>query len=194
MSGGFAMSFPSLTIEDQIVAAIRRIMRAVDLHSRQLVEACGLTGPQLAVLREAARLGIASPSALARAVHLSGATVTGIVDRLVKRGLVERARDDRDRRGVIVSVTAPGRELLAGAPSLLQDRFRQELTRLADWERTNVLATLQRIAAMMDAELLDAAPVLVPGAVVAKSESDPGTASPAELPAAEADDDRAPVT
>ena len=45
-----------LTHEDQIVVAIRQIIRAVDLHSRRLVQAHGLTGPQLAVLQEVSRL------------------------------------------------------------------------------------------------------------------------------------------
>ena len=45
-----------LSMENQIVAAIRRIMRAVDLHSRRLAEEHGLTGPQLATLQAAASL------------------------------------------------------------------------------------------------------------------------------------------
>jgi DNA-binding MarR family transcriptional regulator len=152
---------PSLDLEDLIVAAIRRLMRAVDLHSRRLVDEYGLTGPQLATLQEAAKTGPVAASALARAVHLSGATMTGILTRLEKRGFVERTRGESDRRTVIVSVTDIGRTVLARAPSLLQDRFRQELSGLETWEQLMMLANLQRIASMMDAEALDAAPHLV---------------------------------
>jgi DNA-binding MarR family transcriptional regulator len=155
-------------------------MRAVDLHSRHLAEAHGLTGPQLAILQAASRLGAASSTgALARAVHLSGPTVTGILDRLARRGLVERARNGQDRRSVTVTMTPLGEELLAEAPSLLQDRFRAELARVEDWEQTMILAMLQRIAAMMDAESLDASPVLVPGPVDAATQ---GTGSSGEPP------------
>ncbi len=161
----------SLGIEDQIVAAIRRIMRAVDLHSRHLAEEHGLTGPQLATLQAASRLGEASSTgALARAVHLSGPTMTGILDRLAKRGLVGRVRNGQDRRSVTTTITPRGEEALAAAPSLLQDRFRAELARVEDWEQTMILAMLQRIAAMMDAESLDASPVLVPGPVDAATQ------------------------
>jgi len=154
----------SLTIENQIVASIRRIMRAVELHSRRLAEEHGLTGPQLAVLQAAFRLGdAASTGALARTVHLSGPTVTGILDRLARRGLIDRARSGHDRRSITISVTPSGEALLAAAPSLLQDQFRAKLARVEDWERTMILATLQRIAAMMDAESLDVSPVLAPG-------------------------------
>ena len=46
----------NLDLEDQIVAALRQIMRAVDLHSRHLFDVFGLTGPQIAVLKASARL------------------------------------------------------------------------------------------------------------------------------------------
>jgi hypothetical protein len=62
--------------------------------------------------------------------------------------------------------TAAGLKLLDAAPSPLQDRFRFEFSKLEEWEQTHMLATLQRIAAMMDAEELEAAPVLTTGAAV----------------------------
>jgi len=152
-------------IEDQIVVALRRIVRAIDLQSRRMVDACGLTGPQLVVLREAARLDGASVSALARGVSLSQPTVSGIVERLEKRGLVRRERSAHDRRSVSVQATKQGRRLLEEAPSLLQDTFRRELALLEEWERTQMLAILQRLAGMMDAESIDAAPMLETGAI-----------------------------
>jgi len=175
----------TLSSEDQIVAAIRRIIRAVDLHSRRLVEAHGLTGPQLAVLGAAARLGKTSISALARTVHLSQPTVTGILDRLERRDLVKRCRDEADRRTVNATVTSEGRAMLERAPSLLQDRFRRELVKLREWELTMTLATLQRIAEMMEAESLEASPVLVAGPIDAAPEATlavgPGSATSREI-------------
>jgi len=177
-------------MENQIVAALRRIIRAVDLHSRRLAEEHGLTGPQLATLQAAASMGESSTGALARAVHLSGPTVTGILDRLTKRGLVDRTRNGQDRRSVTVRLTSGGEDVLAAAPSLLQDRFRQELVRLEEWEQTTILATLQRIAAMMDAESLDASPLLVPGPLDAATQGAAPVMSPVE-PAAESGDSEA---
>ena len=153
----------SLTVEDEIVAALRRIIRAVDLHSRHLVQEVGLTWPQLATLRAAERLGECSIGALAREVHLGQPTLTGIVQRLARAGYVERSRHTQDGRSVNVTITPTGRSLLSGAPSLLQDRFHAELAKLRDWERFQTLASLQRIAEMMDVEALDASPLLVAG-------------------------------
>ena len=159
-----------LTIEDEIVVALRRIIRGVDLHSRHLVQEVGLTWPQLATLRAAERLGPCSIGALARAVHLGQATLTGIIQRLARAGCVQRSPHEQDGRSVNVTITSVGRSLLKKAPSLLQDRFHRELAKLKDWERFQTLASLQRIAEMMDVEALDASPILVAGPV------DPNTA------------------
>lgn len=152
-----------LSHEDQIVAAIRQIIRAVDLHSRHLVNGHGLTGPQLAVLQEVRRIGPTSPKLLAAAVHLSQATVTGIVQRLERGSLVVRQPCPDDRRSVLITITPHGLSLLETSPSLLQDQFRESLASLESWERSQILATLQRIAALMDVADLDASPHLTPG-------------------------------
>jgi DNA-binding MarR family transcriptional regulator len=57
--------------------------------------------------------GVCKMSDLARATHQSAASMTGIVDRLLDKRLVERARLDDDRRQVMVAATPRGRELLA---------------------------------------------------------------------------------
>ncbi|HYW78704.1 MAG TPA: MarR family transcriptional regulator [Thermoguttaceae bacterium] len=159
-----------MNLEDQVIVALRRITRAIDLHSRELMQQAGLTAPQLAALQAIAKLQPVTMGALARVIHLSQATLTGILNRLEARSLVSRARSTSDRRTVVVELTEQGRSVLESAPSLLQDRFRRELLKLQQWEQTQMLATLQRIASMMDAEEIDAAPVLAAGDARATSE------------------------
>ena len=160
----------ALPLEEQVIAALRRITRAIDLHSRLLLQKNGLTIPQLAALRAIQRLQPITVGGLARDIYLGAATVTGILGRLAKRGLVSRTRGDLDRRSVVVELTDEGAQSVAEAPSLLQDRFHRELVKLQEWEQTMILATLQRIASMMDAKDIEAAPVLVPGVVSAVPE------------------------
>ncbi|MEZ6071182.1 MAG: MarR family transcriptional regulator [Pirellulales bacterium] len=143
-----------------MIVALRRITRAIDLHSRELLQAVGLTAPQLAALRAIARMQPVTVGALARSIHLSQATLTGILTRLEKRRLITRARSGADRRAVDVEITDEGRSVLSTAPSLLHDCFRRELSTLKDWEQNQILATLQRIAAMMDADKIDTSKVL----------------------------------
>ncbi len=159
-----------LSLEEQVIAALRRITRAIDLHSRLLLQKNGLTIPQLAALLAIRHLQPITVGALARDIHLGAATVTGILGRLEKRSLVSRTRGDLDRRSVVIQLTDDGAQLVAEAPSLLQDRFHRELAKIQEWEQTMILATLQRIASMMDAEDIEAAPVLVPGVMSAVPE------------------------
>ena len=159
-----------LGLEDQVIVALRRITRAIDLHSRELMQHVGLTAPQLAALQEIGRLQPITVGALAKSIHLSQATLTGVCTRLENRNLVYRARSVSDRRNVVLELTEAGQAILEDAPSLLQDHFRHELLGLQQWEQNQMLASLQRIAAMMDAEEIDAAPMLATGAATATSE------------------------
>jgi len=159
-----------LSLEDQVIVALRRITRAIDLHSRELMKLVGLTSPQLAALQSIGRLQPITVGALAKSIHLSQATLTGILTRMEASTLVSRARSDSDRRIVVVELTEKGRAVLESAPALLRDRFRYELLKLQEWEQTQILATLQRIAAMMDAEKIDASPLLAAGSATATLE------------------------
>lgn len=145
--------------------ALRRVIRAVDLHSRALMRSHGLTAPQALVLKEVAAAGEVPAGTLAQRVNLSHATVTDILNRLERRGLVTRSRGTTDRRRVLVRATTEGQETLKRAPPLLQESFSARFVQLADWEQTLLLASLQRVAALMDAERIDAAPVLTAGGV-----------------------------
>ena len=151
------------TRERAIVESLRRIIRAVDIHSRHLNNAHGLTAPQLATLQALHETGLTPVGALANAVHLSPGTMTGIVQKLEARGLVKRTPSRTDRRRMELRLTPKGNRLVEKAPSLLQDQFRAALGNLQDWEQHMLLSALQRIAGMMNANNLDAAPHLVVG-------------------------------
>ena len=150
----------SYDLEEDILVALRRITRAIDLHSRYLANTFGLTGPQLVCLRVLGRYVQLTPGELAKHVSLSQATVTGIVDRLATRQLLTRERSSTDRRQVTVTITAAGRALLADAPSALQEKFAERLTELSSDEQELIRLTLNKIVRMMDGEDIDAAPVL----------------------------------
>jgi len=154
-----SISRPHRVCEDVLVT-LRQIIRAIDLHSRRLVQDHGLTGPQLVLLKALGHDELSSGE-LARRVSLSQGTVTGVLDRLERRGLIVRARSEEDRRRVIVRLTEAGVSVLAEAPSLLQDQFVAGFERLADWEQTLILSSLERVAAMMGAGDLEVEGLLV---------------------------------
>ncbi len=156
---------------DEVLVALRRVIRAVDLHSRQLLRSHGLTAPQALILKEIVASGEISVGEVAQRVSLSQATVTDILNRLEKRGFVIRKRSSADRRRVLIRPTEEASVTIKQGPPLLQEDFTRRFSELEDWEQTLLLASLQRIAALMDAERIDAAPVLTGGSVTAVGEA-----------------------
>ncbi len=150
----------SFALEDQIVMALRRVSQAIDIWSRTLWRDYGLTSPQLATLREILAGENVTPGTLATALHLSQPTVTGILGRLEQRGLVRRERSGTDRRSILAVPTDAGRKLASKAPPLLRDNFRRELAKLPPWQQSEMLSTLQHVAAMMQAPEVTEGPFL----------------------------------
>ncbi|MEZ6000916.1 MAG: MarR family transcriptional regulator [Hyphomonas sp.] len=146
-----------------LLIALRKITRAIDMHSKKLAKDTGLTAPQLLVLQSVAGDKRAKPSDIARQVHLSQATITSIVDRLVRAGLVVRERNQHDRRSLEVVITEEGKRRLINAPELLQEGFLETFEGLADWEKSQLVSSMQKVAFMMNADNLDAAPILEVG-------------------------------
>jgi len=152
---------------EEILRSLRRIVRAVSLHSHKLRREAGLTVPQLLCLRaiQDAEPSDIGQSELSEQVKLARATITGIVDRLERAGLVERRRDLKDRRRVQVRLTPAGREHLGRAPLPLQERFSRRIAALPAEEQRSLLQGLEHIVELLQAEELDASPILETGEV-----------------------------
>lgn len=149
----------------RVVQALRRIIRAVDLHSRKLSAQYQITGPQLICLLTIDEFGPITLSALARRVHLNPSTVLGIVDRLSAKGFVQRARDTRDRRLVRISLTDAGRALTIDAPSPLQETLATAMSGLPEEQQETIARSLERIVELMEVRHIDAAPILETGPI-----------------------------
>jgi len=150
---------------EQLLISLRREIRAIDIHSRQLNKHSGLTGPQLMVMQKIAQLDAPLAKQVAEEITLSPATVTTIIDRLEGRGLVIRKRSDTDKRKVHLSLSDAGRSLLQDSPKPLQDHFIKRYQNLEEWEQSQLLSAVERIAVMMDADKIDAAPMLLVGKI-----------------------------
>ncbi|MBZ4023531.1 MarR family transcriptional regulator [Rhodobacter sp. TJ_12] len=150
---------------DESLIALRRILRATALYERDLAQAAGLTPAKLRVLQIIAGRaeGAATSKALSEQMGVTQATITALVDKLVAAGLVERQRSEIDRRQSHVAITEAGRAAVKDAPDALQQRFVRAFERMQDWEQMQLVASLERVAAMLDAEDIDASPVLTTG-------------------------------
>ena len=147
------------TINEALVA-LRRVIRATDLYSKHLAKTTGLTAPQMLLMQTIRDKTEVTIGEVANEMSLSQATVTTIIDRLEKKNLVFRERSEKDKRKVHAYLTDEANEILKQAPTPLQEHFSIQFNNLHDWEKTMIISSLQRVAQMMDAQHLDAAPVL----------------------------------
>ncbi len=149
-----------LTSIEEVLVALRRVIRATDLHSKHLAKTTGLTTPQILLLQTIRDKGEVTIGEIANEMSLSQATVTSILGRLEKRDLVYRERSKEDKRKVHAYLTDQASEILKEAPIPLQEHFTRQFIDLQEWEQTMIISSLQRIAQMMDAQHIDASPVL----------------------------------
>lgn len=138
-------------VGDQMLIALRQIIRAVDIHSKRLVKRVGLTAPQLIVLKVIFEQRASTVGSIAKQINLSQATVTPIVERLVKADYLIREKDKSDKRKTHLIPTEKARTAIQAAPSVLQETFLKRLEELQSWEQNLLLSSIQRIANMMDA-------------------------------------------
>lgn len=154
--------------DEELLIALRRVIRAIDLRSRQLNKEAGLTGPQLLVMQNIGKAPGVMVREIAENINLSPATVTSILDRLELKALVTRVRSTEDKRKVGVFLTELGGQVLSKAPLPLQEHFVNRFAQLEEWEQSQMVATMQRIARMMDAHDIDASPMLEVGSIADK--------------------------
>lgn len=150
---------------DSSLIALRRILRATDMFGRELAQSAGLTAVQLRVLQVVGETGQSTATAISNRMRVSQATVTVLVDKLVARGMVQREKSQSDRRQTDILITDLGQQTLATAPDPLQQRYVSRFLAMQDWEQAMLVAALERVAAMLDAEDMDAAPVLDGGEI-----------------------------
>lgn len=151
---------------DYSLIALRRIIRSTELFERDLAQAVGLTPVQLRILQVVAEEGWATPKGISSRMGVSQGTVTSLVDKLVRKQVVERRHSERDRRQIDIVMTDSGRALLDAAPDSLQQQFVRAFDGLQPWEQSQMLASLERLADMMNAVGIDASPVLSTGEIM----------------------------
>ena len=129
----------------------QRLGRSAHLFERALERALADLGvnPQefyvLGVLRRAGAPYRLSPTAIARTLLLTTASVTHRVDRLQAAGLVARTPDPADRRGVSVGLTATGLELADRAVDVLNAVEHRTVEGLTATERRELARLLRRL-------------------------------------------------
>ena len=145
---------------NDVLVLLRQIIRATDMQEKHISRSTGLTLPQLMVLQTLRMNTPLTTGELAKKMGLAQATVTSILDRLERKQMINRERGKEDKRKVWIYLTNDALELMKSAPTTQQDMFVRRFDDMQSWEQSMVLASLERIAYMLDAQHIDAAPLL----------------------------------
>ncbi len=132
------------TLSD-ILDALRIIVHALQSGSRSSLEQVGLTGAQLFVLEKLRESDSMSVNELAEATHTRQSTVSVVVSKLVKKGMVSRVRSGEDARVQQLSITKRGAAKLEGAPETVQDRLVKALKTMRNADRDTLASLLERL-------------------------------------------------
>ncbi len=124
---------------DQILEAIIYLYTEGRRVTKEFARRANLTGPQLTVIKMLEQIGDLSLTELSERIRAQNSTVTGIIDRMEREGLVLRARSTTDRRVVHIKLTPKGAQLAREIPVEPMEVFRQALLGLSAQETRELL-------------------------------------------------------
>lgn len=153
------------TPEARILRALRRVLRQVELGSKELESAHGVTAPQLLSLLVICEHGPLTQADLSRHVLVSASTLVGVLDRLEGKGLVQRQRDTIDRRRIYLVATERGRHVAATAPMPVHERLVRGLPSIEPQRRLDLADHLEELVRLLGADGVDDAAVLATGPI-----------------------------
>lgn len=136
----------------EIVQSLRRIFKAIQDYSQGVSKKFGITGPQLWALKTISTEGSLSLGELSKKMYLHPSTITGLVDRLEKKGYVLRDRGQKDRRVVKVQLTAQGKKVVRKAPNPIQGKMIYGLNKLKKRELGSIYDAVQKLVEIAEAQ------------------------------------------
>jgi len=145
--------------------SLRKIIQAIDIHSRTLNKKFGLTGPQLIILQEISNHNQISITPLSKMTSLSQATVTDITKRLETKGYIIRKKREDDKRSTNIMLTKSGEKIIKNLPPLLQETFTNKFSKIENWEQMMILSSFERVVSLMAAEEIEASPIMITGPI-----------------------------
>lgn len=134
------------TLAAQVGHLLRRANQRHTTLFSELFAPYGLTTLQFAALMVLAESGDVSQNQLGRMTAMDPNTIQGVVQRLERRGLVEREHDSRDRRRVLLRLSAEGKAMATDLVSLGHDISQRTLAPLSAPEREAFLQALHKLA------------------------------------------------
>jgi DNA-binding MarR family transcriptional regulator len=132
-----------------------RLLWAVDhalqRRSKSMAVTLGITGPQRLVLRIVGRFPSANARQLSETLHLHPSSLTALLKRLERRGLIRRRPDERDRRRLLLGLTRQGHALNSETPGTIEAAVQRTLETISERDLEGARVTLGVLARTLDA-------------------------------------------
>jgi len=139
-----------------IMQSLRRIFKAIQDYSQEVSHKFGITGPQLWALKSLSTNGSLPLGQLSKMMYLHPSTITGVVDRLEKKGYVVRDRVHKDRRVVMVQLTTKGKKTASKAPNPIQGKMIYGLNRLKQKNLNSIYDAVEKLMEIAEAQNIKA--------------------------------------
>lgn len=138
----------------QVIKLLKQVMDAIRQKVELQFKEMNLTGPQGMLIGTLAHCGKMKISDLSSRLGLSNSTVSGIVDRLEKQGLVERTRSKEDRRVVYVCVSDEFRRNAKGHYNEIERSFEAMMSKASAEEVEIIIEGLDTLKRVMERQKL----------------------------------------
>ena len=139
----------------EIIYSIRRLMQGSERYTKEINKKYNVSAAQVNCLLALHEYGPLPPSQIAKMILVNSSTVTGIIDRLEQKGLVERQRISQDRRVITIQLTESGKTLAENAPSPIQQKIIDGLKKLNPQEIEHIVNALNMLTNMLDVQDLE---------------------------------------
>lgn len=155
-----------------ILVGLRKIIRSINLESKKIEKEYGISIPQMLCLSYLNKQPDfkATATNLKNYMNLNASTISGIVSRLEKKGLLAKIPSGGDKRVSFIIITSKGSDLLNNIPALLHDRLSNKLKQLPQSKLNDISISIDTLIQFMGAEEIDASPV-----IMVKDPSETGT-------------------
>ena len=155
-----------------ILTDIRKILRSINLESKRIQKDFGISIPQLLCLSylkscEGYQL---THKELTKYLNLNSSTVTGIINRLEKKGFVARLPKKNDKRITNIALTSLGYQVLEDSPDLLHDKLSKELSNYPQEKVAAIKESMTLLIAALGIADMEASPVITMEEPIAPAE------------------------
>ena len=146
----------------EIIIDMRKIVRSINLESKRIQKDFGISIPQLLCLAFLSKEDSyqSTHKQLTEHLNLNSSTVTGIVNRLEKKGLIARMPKKGDKRITYIALTSAGYKIVSDTPNLLQEKLAENLSKLSSQQITQIKTSLSLLVEVLEIKDVDASPLL----------------------------------